>query len=323
MANKTRKKIILVAGARPNFMKIAPIMKEMKKYPDRFQPIFVHTGQHYDNNMSEIFLHDLGLPEPDIYLGVGSASHAVQTAKVMVEFEKVLEKEKPDLVIVVGDVNSTLACALVASKLGIKIAHVEAGLRSFDRTMPEEINRVLTDQISDILFTTCEDARDNLIREGIEEDKIYFVGNAMIESLIMASKKVQESKILQKMGLKRREYSLVTLHRPSNVDHRETFKEIFKALHKIAEEIPLVFPAHPRTKKRMKEFNFPDYKYNNGLFMTDPVSYFDFLSLEMNAKFMLTDSGGVQEETAFLKYRVLLSGKIQKGQLLLLKVPML
>jgi len=293
------KRVILVAGARPNFMKIAPILEEMKKSPEWFEPIFVHTGQHYDNTMSNIFIKELGLPMPDFYLGVGSASHALQTAKVMIEFEKVLEKEKADLVIVVGDVNSTLACALVASKLCIPVAHVEAGLRSFDRTMPEEINRILTDQISDYLFITCEEAGENLLKEGISQEKIHFVGNVMIESLLKIRPRIEESRILNKMELKKGKYVLSTLHRPSNVDQRETFEEILEALHRIGKKIRVVFPAHPRTQKRMKEFNFQDL--NSRLVITNPIGYFDFLALEKNAKFVLTDSGGIQEETTFFQ----------------------
>jgi len=294
---KKPKKVILVAGARPNFMKVAPIYEEMKRYPNTFQPVFVHTGQHYDNTMSNIFIEELGLPRPDFYLGVGSASHALQTAKVMIEFEKVLEKEKADLVIVVGDVNSTLACALVASKFCIPVAHVEAGLRSYDRTMPEEINRILTDQISDYLFITCEEAEENLLKEGIPREKIHFVGNVMVESLLKYRHKAEQSRILKKLNLNEKGYALVTLHRPSNVDQRETFKEILEALHQIGKEIDVVFPAHPRTQKRMKEFGFQNL--DGRLVLTNPVGYLDFLALEMNARFVLTDSGGVQEETTF------------------------
>ena len=301
MKKKKPKKVVLVAGARPNFMKIAPILKEMKKYPDLFEPIFVHTGQHYDDGMSKVFLEELGLPEPDVYLGVGSASHGVQTAKIMIAFEKVLEKEKSDLVIVVGDVNSTLACALVAAKMCIPLAHVESGLRSFDRTMPEEINRVLTDQIADYLFTTCEEADENLKREGIAPEKIHFVGNVMIESLLKYRNEVEASRILYKLNLKPGEYALLTLHRPSNVDQQETFRGILNALHRISQEIRVIFPAHPRTQKRMREFNFRDDgdQSLNNFMIINPLGYLDFLFLEMNARFVLTDSGGMQAETSF------------------------
>ena len=288
-------KIILVAGARPNFMKIAPILECMKKYPDRLEPRLIHTGQHYDKNMSRVFFEDLGMPEPDVYLGVGSASHAVQTAKVMTEFEKILEKEKPDWVLVVGDVNSTLACSLVAVKMDIPVAHVEAGLRSFDRRMPEEINRILTDQISDRLFITSEEAVTNLNNEGISTDKIFFVGNAMIESLIKAKKKISESSILTQMKLKPKSYSLLTLHRPSNVDTHDTFYNIMKAIQNIGEQLPVIFPAHPRTQKQMASFSMD----TDNIVMIDPVGYHDFLALEMNAGLVLTDSGGLQEETTY------------------------
>lgn len=297
---KSAKKIIVVAGARPNFMKVAPILERMKSYPDSIRPLFVHTGQHYDRNMSKAFLEDLNLPEPDACLGAGSSSHAVQTAKVMVEFEKVVLREKPDWVVVVGDVNSTLACSLVAAKQCVPVAHVEAGLRSRDRTMPEEINRILTDQLSDILFTTCPDANANLEKEGIRKDKIHFVGNIMIESLIRSREKVERSGVLEKTGLKARQYALLTLHRPSNVDRIETFKEIFRALLKISERIPIVFPVHPRTRARIREFQLIDESSPDHQFMlTEPMDYFDFLRLQQNACFVMTDSGGVQEETTF------------------------
>lgn len=294
------KKVILVAGARPNFMKVAPILEKMKARPEWFQPLFVHTGQHYDDNMSKSFLEDLGMSEPDAYLGVGSSSHAVQTAKVMIEFEKIIEREKPDLVLVVGDVNSTLACAVVSAKQCVAVAHVEAGLRSRDRTMPEEINRILTDQLSDILFTTCAEANVNLEREGIARDKIRFVGNIMIESLIRHREKIDESPVLGRMGLQSGQYALLTLHRPSNVDRMESFKTIFSTLKEISVQIPIVFPVHPRTRTRIQEFDLADASaLDHRLLLTEPLEYFDFLSLEKNARFVMTDSGGVQEETTF------------------------
>ena len=313
-------KIVSVVGARPNFMKIAPIIEQLKiknkNLKAKLKHVLVHTGQHYDEEMSKSFFEDLNLPKPDINLGVGSASHAVQTAKIMIEFEKVCLRERPDLIIVVGDVNSTIACALVASKLGIKIAHIEAGLRSFDRTMPEEINRVLTDAISDYLFTTCEDANENLKREGIPEEKIYFVGNVMIDTLLKYKERAKKSKILEKLGLNKdlqvRSYALLTLHRPSNVDNRETFINILKALKDVSEKIPIIFPAHPRTQRQIKffslekYFNFVNIESNscvnieNSINLLDPLSYLDFLNLMANAKFVLTDSGGIQEETTIL-----------------------
>jgi len=292
------KRIFLVAGARPNFMKVAPLYRKMKEYPDSFDPIFVHTGQHYDHNMSTSFLRDLGLPEPDIYLGVGSGSHAVQTAKIMIEFEKALLEKKPGLVMVVGDVNSTIACALVASKLFVPIAHIEAGLRSFDRTMPEEINRVLTDQISDYLFTTCEEAEENLIREGVSKDRIHFVGNLMIESLIHCLPKIEASEILSRFDLEPKEYVLVTLHRPSNVDDSGVFRGILEALLEIGERRKVIFPVHPRTRNMISEIGVG---MNHGIQLTEPLEYFDFMALQKNAGVVLTDSGGVQEETTYFR----------------------
>lgn len=296
------KKVILIAGARPNFMKVAPVLKEMKKYPDRFTPYLVHTGQHYDQNMSRVFFRDLGLPEPDVHLGVGSASHAVQTARIMTGFEEVIRENKADLIIVVGDVNSTLACALVGAKLHIPVAHIEAGLRSYDRNMPEEINRMLTDQVSDYLFTTCKDAENNLAKEGIEKDKIFFVGNIMIESLIRIRDELGKSDILDRLSLRTGKYVLLTLHRPSNVDDKEKLSGILEALQKMQKEIQIIFPAHPRTVKRITQFGFDQYFSSNHRFtLMDPVNYIDFLRLQKDAALVLTDSGGIQEETTFFK----------------------
>ena len=294
-------KIINVVGARPNFMKIAPIMDEMKKY-SKIEPILVHTGQHYDKEMSKLFFDDLKLPTPNIYLGVGSGSHAVQTAKIMVEFEKIVIKERPDLVVVVGDVNSTIACALTAVKLFIPVAHVEAGLRSFDRDMPEEINRILTDAISDYLFTTCCDANDNLLKEGIPKKKIHFVGNVMIDTLLNEIDKASGSDILDKLNLKSKNYAVLTLHRPSNVDDKETFVRILDAFEEIQKKINIVFPIHPRTKKRIEEFGLAHKVKNMANFkIIEALGYLDFLKLMSDAKFVLTDSGGIQEETTILK----------------------
>jgi UDP-N-acetylglucosamine 2-epimerase (non-hydrolysing) len=297
MGGNAVKKIILVGGARPNFMKIAPLYFELLKYPERFVPLIVHTGQHYDQKMSNVFFEDLGLPKPDINLEVGSGSHAVQTAKIMMAFEKVLLKYKPDLVVVAGDVNSTLACALAAAKLKIKVAHVEAGLRSFDKDMPEEINRVVTDSVSDYLFTTCEDANQNLKKEGFAQDKIFFVGNVMIDSLLGYYPKVSQSDILDRYQLKKKEYCLLTLHRASNVDQEETFCKIMEAIQEVTKKTKLIFPVHPRTQKMMGEIQTEDAK----LITTEPLGYLDFLKLEENARLVLTDSGGIQEETTFLK----------------------
>jgi UDP-N-acetylglucosamine 2-epimerase (non-hydrolysing) len=391
-------KLMLIAGARPNFMKIASIIDAMKNYncstaaqKNAIEPILVHTGQHYDDSMSEAFFKDFGLPKPDIYLGVGSASHAVQTSEIMKRFEPVLLKEEPDVVMVVGDVNSTIACALVASKIqynrntgnrqhskGLRplVAHVEAGLRSFDRTMPEEINRILTDQVSDFLFTTEGSANENLRREGIPKNKIYFVGNTMIDTLLKHNQIAQKSDILNKLGLSTKSqqpetrvqeqttnskqpaagsqqpatsnqkpatsnrvvpYAVLTLHRPSNVDKQETFKNILEALLEVSKRIPIIFPVHPRTLNRIREFGFEKYftflsndqkrETSNqqratsnehpaprnqqpatfnlrpltfGLHCVEPLGYLDFLCLMSNAKLVLTDSGGIQEETTIL-----------------------
>jgi len=294
-------KVINVVGARPNFMKVAPIVEAMKRREHEFTPLVVHTGQHYDAAMSDFFFRDLELPQPDVYLGVGSASHAAQTAAVMERFEPVLNREKPDWVIVVGDVNSTLACALVCVKLGVKVAHVEAGLRSRDRTMPEEINRLLTDQIADLLFTPSEDADENLLREGIAPERIRFVGNVMIDSLLKYLPLANKSTIKEKTGLADRDYAVLTLHRPSNVDNPETFGRILEALEKIGERLPVVFPVHPRTKTMITQFGLEErLEKVRGLRLIDPVGYLDFLGLYSGARLVLTDSGGIQEETSVL-----------------------
>ena len=294
-------KIINVVGARPNFMKIVPLIEEMRKN-SKIEALLVHTGQHYDKEMSELFFDDLEIPRPDIYLGIGSASHTEQTAKIMIGFEKVLLKENPDLVLVVGDVNSTIACSLTAAKMGIKIAHVEAGLRSFDRSMPEEINRVLTDQIADFLFTTERDANDNLLREGIPKEKIFFVGNVMIDTLLKNRKKAENSKILEKLNLEKKNYATLTLHRPSNVDVRGTFENLLDAFTEIQNKIKIVFPMHPRTEKKIEEFNLREKITEMKNFITiKPLGYLDFLNLIANSKFVLTDSGGIQEETTVLR----------------------
>ncbi len=290
-------KIIGVVGARPNFMKIAPIYNQFK-HKEGVNFLICHTGQHYDFNMSKKFFEDLEIPEPHFYLGVGSGTHAEQKGKVMMEFEKILFKEKPDWVMVVGDVNSTLAAALAAVKLHIPVCHVEAGLRSFDDKMPEEINRKLTDSISQLLFTHSPEADKNLLREGIPKEKIFLVGNVMIDTLIENFEKIKKSEILQKLGLKEKEYCLLTLHRPENVDEREKLEKILKTLDEIAEKIRIVFPIHPRTSKNIKSFGLSSLLKN--IYVIEPVGYIDFLNLEMNALFVITDSGGVQEETMFL-----------------------
>ena len=289
-----------VVGARPNFMKIAPIVRAMEKY-DNLQNILVHTGQHYDERMSKLFFDDLQMPKPEVYLDVGSASHAVQTARIMVEFEKVLIKEKPDMVVVVGDVNSTVACSMVAVKMGIKVAHVEAGLRSFDRRMPEEINRLLTDAISDFLFVTEQSGLDNLKKEGIPEEKVHFVGHVMIDSLIHFTEKAKESNIMGQLNLDHQDYALVTLHRPSNVDSKENFTNLLNAFEEIEQNIKIIFPIHPRSRKMIDTFGLRDKiaKMKN-LQLLEPLGYLDFMNLMHHSKFLLTDSGGIQEETTYL-----------------------
>ncbi len=293
-------KICNVVGARPNFMKIAPLIEEMRKH-SALAASLVHTGQHYDEKMSKLFFQDLGLPKPDVYLGVGSGGHGEQTGKVMIEFEKILNANKPDIVLVVGDVNSTIACGLVAVKMGVQLAHVEAGLRSFDRSMPEEINRILTDQISDYLFLTERAARENLLREGISADKIHFVGNVMIDSLLKHREHAERSAILNDLKLEAGRYGLITLHRPSNVDVRDNLENILQALFDLQRDLPLVFPVHPRTRKQMKLFGLEERVATaTNLILTDPLGYLDFLKLMAHARLVVTDSGGIQEETTVL-----------------------
>ena len=332
MAREARK-WILVAGARPNFMKIAPLIRAVHSYNEMnrgaISPLLVHTGQHYDVNMSGSFFKDLNLPKPDVYLGVGSGNHGEQTGKVLIEFEKVLLRERPNLVIVVGDVNSTLACSLAAVKLLIPVAHVEAGLRSFDRSMPEEINRILTDAISDYLFTPSPDGDENLLKEGIHAEKIFLVGDIMVDSLLFNLEKAKKTDVLKRLGLKLdqqpasndqqssidnrqsvRPYALLTLHRPSNVDNKESLSRILGGLLQVSSKIPILFPAHPRTRKMINEFNLQSYFVdladnqlpitNNGIYLANPFGYLDFLNLMAHARMVLTDSGGIQEETTVL-----------------------
>ena len=294
-------RIVNIVGTRPNMMKIAPIMEEMAKN-EAFQPVLVHTGQHYDENMSEIFFRQLGIPEPDYNLGVGSGSHTYQTAHVMLALEPLLEELKPDCVLVVGDVNSTLAGALVAAKMLIPVAHVEAGLRSFDRTMPEEINRTLTDHISDFLFTTEESGNENLLREGVPQEKIFLVGDVMIDTLLRHRDKARALNALERFGLKPGGYALLTLHRPSNVDEGDVLSGIVDALVQVQEMLPVVFPVHPRTRKRLEEFGlWPKLSGLPRMVLTEPLGYLEFLGLMQDARVVLTDSGGIQEETTILK----------------------
>ena len=290
-------KVTAVVGARPNYMKVAPIWRELEKN-DRVVRSLVHTGQHYDRNMSKVFFDDLRLPKPDVYLGVGSGPHGEQTAKVMFELERVFSSGAPDLLIVVGDVNSTMAGALVAVKMGIRVAHVESGLRSFDRTMPEEINRMVTDIIADLLFTTEPSAEKNLLREGVDGSKIHFVGNVMIDSLHFYRPMAERSTILDDLSLAPGRYGLVTLHRPSNVDDPEGLRGILGVFDELGKDCPLVFPAHPRTRKIMN--NNKLQVSSERLKILDPIGYLDFIKLMMHARLVLTDSGGIQEETTVL-----------------------
>ncbi len=294
-------KVIIVAGARPNFMKVAPLVAAMKRRSHEFHLILIHTGQHYDAAMSDAFFRDLEMPEPDVHLGVGSASHAVQTAEVIKAFEPYVINEKPDWVVVVGDVNSTIACALVCAKLNVKVAHVEAGLRSRDRTMPEEINRILTDQIADLLLTPSVDANENLRAEGIPPQRISFVGNVMIDSLIANLERAKKSTARADLDLANKDYAVLTLHRPSNVDDQGAFARILDALEQIAQRLPIVFPAHPRTRKMIDELGLTErVEKMKGLLVIDPAGYLDFLQLLSGARLVLTDSGGIQEETTVL-----------------------
>ena len=292
------RKIIHVVGARPNFMKISPLMQEIDKSNYFDKQILIHTGQHYDKKMSDAFFDDLSIPKPNYNLGIGSGSQTFQTANIMIAVEKVLIKENPDCVLVVGDVNSTLATALVCAKLNFKLIHLESGLRSYDNSMPEEINRILTDRLSDLLLTPSQDANDNLIKEGIQKNKIKFVGNIMIDSLKnqLPKAKLRAKTLLSSLEIKEKEYILTTLHRPSNVDKKFKLKKILKQINKLGEKYKVIFPLHPRTKKTLDklENNF----YN--ICFIEPLSYIDFLSLEFNSKLVITDSGGIQEETTFL-----------------------
>ncbi len=322
-------RLLLIAGARPNFMKVAPLIREFRSRPEVFDARLVHTGQHYDELMSDVFFDELEIPKPDIHLGAGSASHAVQTARVMEAFEKVLLEERPDWVVVVGDVNSTLACSVVAAKMSppVRVAHVEAGLRSRDRTMPEEVNRIVTDALSDLLFTTSPDADRNLRAEGVPARRIRRVGNVMIDTLRHFVERSDRSDVLTRLGVAP-PFALLTLHRPSNVDDREALRRIFAALETIGKEVPILFPAHPRTVKMIREFGLAPGEgsvagrpggatvgpggggrgsglavgagRSLGLRFLEPLGYLDFLHLEKRAALVLSDSGGVQEETTIL-----------------------
>lgn len=303
----SRRLILNIVGARPNFVKIAPLIRAMKSRP-MLTPLLVNTGQHYDDNMSAIFLRQLDIPTPDYDLQVGSGSHAVQTAGIMVRFEQLCLKLRPHAVIVVGDVNSTLACSLVAAKLLIRLGHVEAGLRSRDRSMPEEINRLVTDALGDWLFTPSRDADENLLMEGIPRERIFRVGNIMIDSVVENLKRIEESTILKDLGLcdghsdGRIVYGVITVHRPSNVDDCEVLTRIIDCLDELQKEVPLVFAAHPRTRKQLEKYNlWRRCREMRQLQVVEPMGYIEFLALCRSATFVLTDSGGLQEETTYLK----------------------
>ncbi len=300
MLPKGKKKVHLIVGARPNFMKMAPLYKEFSRYPEEFEVTLIHTGQHYDERMSKFFFDDLQLPKPDEYLEVGSGTHGAQTARIMERYEEVLIRATPDLVIVAGDVNSTAACAIDAVKLHIPVAHLEAGLRSGAKSMPEEINRILTDAISDFLLTPSPDADENLLAEGKPADSIFLVGNIMIDSLVEYQEKARTSGILKTLNLTPQKYALITLHRPGNVDNRPGLLTILNAFAEISKHIRLVFPIHPRTRKRITEFALDEMVQNMpNLTLIEPAGYYDFMKLQMDAQFILTDSGGIQEESTF------------------------
>ncbi|MFG0336076.1 MAG: non-hydrolyzing UDP-N-acetylglucosamine 2-epimerase [Maioricimonas sp. JB049] len=286
-----------VVGARPNFMKVAPILRAVRARQPDCRQILVHTGQHFDTRMSDVFFQELGMPDPDVHLGVSGGSHAQQTARVMLEFESHLLQHRPDWLVVVGDVNSTVACSLVASKLGVRIAHVESGLRSGDMTMPEEVNRRVTDAISELLLTPSRDADENLRREGVDAGRIFCVGNVMIDSLVRMLPVAESSDVLSRCEVVAGQYVLATLHRPSNVDDVSTLQELVDALGVISRELPVLFPVHPRTQQRLKELTTPP---TAGVRSLAPLGYLDFLALMKSARAVITDSGGIQEETTYL-----------------------
>lgn len=292
-------KILSVVGARPNFIKIAPVHKAFQQYPTLFEHKIIHTGQHFDHKMSKVFFDELQMPEPYLNLNIHGGSHAQQTARIMQAFEQVLIDEQPDMIIVPGDVNSTLACSLVASKMNIPVAHVESGLRSFDRTMPEEINRILTDQISELLFVSEPSGITHLLNEGIAKEKIHYVGNVMIDSLVHSMPIIKKSIILEKLGLQPGEYILATFHRPSNVDKEEKLRELVTFLNELSKKQKVVFPIHPRTQNNLTNNNLL-HLLDDNIQLTEPLAYTDFLQLINNSIMVVTDSGGIQEETTFL-----------------------
>jgi UDP-N-acetylglucosamine 2-epimerase (non-hydrolysing) len=308
MPSSKQFKVFNIVGARPNMMKMAPIMAEMRKHTD-LSAALIHTGQHYDFAMSQVFLQQLGLGEPDFNLHVGSSSHHTQTAEVMKRFGEIVQAERPNMIVVAGDVNSTMACAIVGAKEAIPVAHVEAGLRSFDRTMPEEVNRILTDSVSDLLFVTEKSGSENLQKEGVNRKQIHFVGNVMIDSLVLALDSARKSHLLSELGLAAQDYLVLTLHRPSNVDDPERLRQTLEAIAKIATKIPVIFPIHPRTATRaaalaisgMKTWQQSAEQINGaGIWTIPPASYIDFLGLVQGSSGVITDSGGIQEETTYL-----------------------
>jgi UDP-N-acetylglucosamine 2-epimerase (non-hydrolysing) len=293
-------KIMCVVGARPNFVKAAPVVEALRKWP-RAEVRLIHTGQHHDREMYKVFFEELGLPMPDVDLQVGSGSHGEQTGLIMIRLEPELQREHPDLVIVFGDVNSTVAASLCAAKLGIPVAHVEAGLRSFDRSMPEELNRIVTDHMSDYLFVTEHSGRENLLREGISQDKIFFVGNAMVDSLLKHLERARACGIKKKLGLAD-SYGVLTLHRPSNVDDQKMLESILDTITEVTKELPIIFPCHPRTRQQLEKSRYQHVQAlkTSRLVVIDPLGYLEFLSLISEARVVLTDSGGIQEETTVL-----------------------
>lgn len=296
-------KLLIIAGARPNFMKVAPLLQEAERRKAAgalIETRLVHTGQHYDEAMSEVFFRELGIRPPDINLGVGSGSHAAQTARIMLGFEKVCETIRPDWVVVVGDVNSTAACTLVAAKMGIRVAHVEAGLRSYDRSMPEEINRIVTDSLADLLLTPSEDATENLLREGVAPSRIKLVGNIMIDTLVAQRRAARASELPRRLDLEEKGFAYVTLHRPSNVDTESTLAAIMTQLRELSTEVPVVFPMHPRTRKMCRKYGI-SLDGSNGLHVLEPIGFRDSLALTERARFVLTDSGGLQEESTYFR----------------------
>jgi len=295
-------KVLLVAGTRPNFIKIASLAKAFRRRPQSFVPLIVHTGQHYDEALSRVFFEDLGIPRPDWNLEVGSSSHTQQTANIMLRFEPILLAQRPEAIVVVGDVNSTIACALVAVKMEIPVVHVEAGLRSFDRKMPEELNRLLTDAISNLLFVSEPSGVENLAREGVDRHGVHFVGNVMIDTLLSHREKADASNVLATLGVEPRKYGVLTLHRPSNVDDAATMLRILKAVGEIGKDLPIVLPIHPRTVGRVAGLGLKAaLEGTPGLRVVPPFGYLDFLKLQAEARLVLTDSGGVQEETTVLR----------------------